>query len=113
MQVDIDGAPTAELPNDSFSWVELSSGNHDVTIDWPFISGMPSTSFPISVAPGQTQYIELSSDVSVSIGVSVGSGSLSTSVGSAVGSNAGLSLTKIEAIKVLTQCCQYVTLVTD
>ncbi len=109
MRVDIDGAPAVELPNDTFSWVQLSEGDHDVTIDWPFLSGMPSTSFPVSIVSGETQYIELSSDVSVSIGVSVGSGGSSTSVGSSAGSNRGLSLTKLEAVKELTQCCQYVT----
>ena len=113
MQVEIDGMPTAELPNDTFSWIELSEGKHDVTIDWPFLSGMPSTSFPVSVVSGETQYIELSSDVSVSIGVSVGSGGSSTSVGSAAGSNRGLSLSKAEAVKALTQCCQYVGLLTE
>lgn len=113
MRVDIDGAPTAELPNDTFSWVELSEGKHEVTIDWPFLSGMPSTSFPVSIEAGQTQYIELSSDVSVAIGVSVGSGGSSSSVGSAAGSNSGLSLSKLEAVKELTQCCQYVGLLSD
>lgn len=113
MRVDIDGIPTAELPNDTFSWVELSEGKHDVTIDWPFLTGMPSTTFPVSIEAGQTQYIELSSDVSVSIGVSVGSGGSSTSVGSAAGSNSGLSLSKAEAVKELTKCCQYVGLVSE
>ena len=113
MQVNIDGAPTLELPNGSFSWVELSQGNHNVTIDWPFLSGMPSTSFPVSIVSGETQYIELNSDVSVSMSVSLSSGASSSSVGGASGSNSGLILTKSEAVKELTECCQYVELVTE
>ncbi len=113
MRVDIDGAPTALLPNDTFSWVELSEGDHNITIDWPFISGMPSTSVPVSVVAGQTQYIELNSDVSVSMSVSLSSGASSSSVGGASGSNSGLILTKSEAVKELTECCQYVKLVTE
>ena len=57
--VKIDGQKIASLGQKRFTALHLTPGTHKVRLVWPFISGQTNAEGEVSVADGQTSYLEI------------------------------------------------------
>ena len=63
--IDIDKTPYASLPNRGFTWFYVEPGEHEIHINWPFLSGGPSVRFPGKFEAGKTYAYEVTGSMSV------------------------------------------------
>ncbi|MBL1261869.1 MAG: DUF2846 domain-containing protein [Thiotrichaceae bacterium] len=55
----IDSKEIVSLPQESFSWVYLSPGEHKITSKWSFLAGPPDVEFSVKIEPDKKYYYEI------------------------------------------------------
>ena len=73
MRVSIDGTQIVALPNNTFSYIQLTPGVYKLKISWSPWTGMWSTEKEVIIPAGKTTYLQLGSSVYTPMGVEIGS----------------------------------------
>lgn len=64
----VDGELVAKLPNQSFTWLYVEPGEHEVKFSWPVFALMLGQKKKVTVEAGRYYFFELGGDMNYAIG---------------------------------------------
>ncbi len=95
MRISVNDKQITALPNNTFSYVQLTPGKFKLKTSWHPLSGMFSNEQDFEIKAGETLFLQLNSDVWTPTGIQLGS-------------NEHAAQNHSLAADRLRQCCQYV-----
>lgn len=95
MRISVNDKQITALPNNTFSYVQLTPGKFKLKTSWHPLSGMFSNEQEFEIKAGETLFLQLNSDVWMPTGIQLGSNEHAAQA---------LDL----ATDTLRQCCKYV-----
>lgn len=69
VNVSLDGARVATLPNRSFTWFYVKPGPHELKISWPALAMIPGSKVGLTAEAGKVHYVEFSGGLEVAGGI--------------------------------------------
>jgi len=63
MPVLVNDNKVIEIPNESFTWVEVPAGENEITIDWPIWVGIRASTLKANFEANKTHFVKLGGNI--------------------------------------------------